>query len=82
MSLKPQAMCPVPEETARIARAADPKGKISMQMCTVLGSMYTDEDVADLLPKDGQPAEAPWRLALVPSCNFWSTSPIIPLSMR
>jgi transposase len=36
-----------------------------MQMRDVLGSIYTDEDFADLFPKDGQPAEAPWRLALV-----------------
>ena len=36
-----------------------------MQMRGVLGSIYADEDFADLFPKDGQPAEAPWRLALV-----------------
>jgi transposase len=29
-----------------------------------LGSIDQDEDCADLYPKDGQPAEAPWRLAL------------------
>lgn len=32
MSLKPQAIGPVPEETARIARAAYPKGNIYMQL--------------------------------------------------
>ena len=26
MSLHPQALCPIPEETARVARAAYPKG--------------------------------------------------------
>jgi transposase len=65
MSLKPQAVDPVPQETARVARAAYPKGNVYMQMRDVLGSIYTDEDFADLFPKDGQPAEAPWRLALV-----------------
>jgi len=59
MSLKAQAVCPVPQETARVARAAYPKGKIYMQMRDVLGSVYTDEDFADLFPKEGQPAEAP-----------------------
>jgi transposase len=41
-----------------------------MQMRDVLGSIYTDEDFADLFPKDGQPAEAPWRLALVTVMQF------------
>lgn len=36
-----------------------------MHMRGVLGSIDVDEDVADLFPTDGQPAEAPWRLALV-----------------
>lgn len=36
-----------------------------MQMRDVLGSIYTDEDFVDLFPKEGQPAEAPWRLALI-----------------
>lgn len=70
MSLKPQAISPVPAETARVARAAYPKGNVSMQMRDVLGSIYTDEDFADLFPKDGQPTEAPWRLALVTVMQF------------
>jgi len=70
MSLNPQAICPVPKETARVARAAYPKGNIYMQMRDVLGSIYSDEDFADLYPKEGQPAEAPWRLALVTVMQF------------
>ncbi len=70
MSLKAQAISPVPEETARVARAAYPKGNLYMQMRDVLGSISTDEDFADLFPKDGQPAEAPWRLALVTVIQF------------
>lgn len=70
MSLKPQAISPVPAETARIARAAYPKGNVYMQMRDVLGSIYRDEDFADLFPKDGQPTEAPWRLALVTVLQF------------
>ncbi|MBO0781902.1 MAG: transposase [Ktedonobacteraceae bacterium] len=70
MSLKPQVIAPVPAETARIARAAYPKGNVYMQMREILGSIYTDEDFADLFPKDGQPAEAPWRLALVTVLQF------------
>ncbi len=70
MSLKPQAVCPVPQETARVARAAYPKGNIYMQMRNVLGSLYTDEDFVALFPKEGQPAQAPWRLALVTVMQF------------
>jgi transposase len=70
MSLKRQAICPVPADTARVARAAYPKGNIYLQMREVLGSIYTDEDFQDLFPKEGQPAEAPWRLALVTVMQF------------
>src|SRR5579871_2873533 len=70
MSLNARAICPVPKETARIARAAYPKGNMYMQMRDVLGSIYTDEDFADLFPKEGQPAAAPWRLALVTVMQF------------
>lgn len=70
MSLKPQAIAPVPAETARVARAAYPKGNVYMQMRDVLGSIYTDEDFVDLFPRDRQPAEAHWRLALVTVMQF------------
>jgi len=36
-----------------------------MQLREVLGTVYSDTDFADLFPARGQPAEAPWRLALV-----------------
>jgi transposase len=70
MSLKPQAMCPVPQETVRVACAAYPKGNIYLRLRDHLGRIYTDEDFADLYPKEGQPAEAPWRLALVSIMQF------------
>ncbi|GHO77266.1 hypothetical protein KSD_50370 [Ktedonobacter sp. SOSP1-85] len=52
MSLKPQPMAPVPQETARVARAAYPKGNLYMQMRDVLESIYTDEAFQDLFPKE------------------------------
>ena len=70
MSLKPQAIGPVPEETARIARAAYPKGNIYIQLRDTLGTIYEDEQFADLFPQRGQPAESPWRLALVCVMQF------------
>jgi transposase len=65
MSLKPSTIPQVPEETARIARAAFPKGNIYVAMRDHLGTFYRDKDFADLFPKCGQPALTPWRLALV-----------------
>ena len=70
MSLKPQVIGPVPEETARIARAAYPRGNIYLQLRDTLGTIYEDEQFADLFPQRGQPAEAPWRLALVCVLQF------------
>src|ERR1700730_4223206 len=65
MSMKPQEISPVPEETARVARAANPKGNVYLHMRDELGSVYEDQMFAALFPRRGQPAEAPWRLALV-----------------
>src|SRR5260370_36805167 len=41
-----------------------------MQMRDVLGRIYKDEDFADLFPKEGQPALATWRLALITVMQF------------
>ena len=70
MSLKPEGIEPVPEETARIARAAFPKGNLCLRLRDTLGTIYTDPLFADLFPVRGQPAEAPWRLALVTVLQF------------
>ncbi len=70
MSLKPEPMEPVPEETARIARAAFPKGTLYLRLRDTLDTIYTDHLFADLFPRRGQPAEAPWRLALVTVMQF------------
>jgi transposase len=70
MSLKHAPIPPVPDETARIARAAFPHGTLLIQLRDGLGTLYTDEDFADLFPSHGQPAEAPWRLALVSVLQF------------
>src|SRR5579884_575510 len=70
MSLKPQPIGPIPEETARIARAAYPKGNIYLKLRDAPGTIYEDEQFAHLLPQRGQPAAAPWRLALVCVMQF------------
>ncbi len=70
MSLKALPVPPIPEETARVARAAFPGGTRCLQIRDTLGTLYTDADFADLFPTRGQPAEAPWRLALVTVLQF------------
>ena len=65
MSLHPEPIPAVPEETARVAHAAFPKGNIYLKIRDSLGSIYIDEDFADLFSVQGQPAQSPWRLALI-----------------
>jgi transposase len=36
-----------------------------VQLRDALGTLYGDDDFADLFPARGQPAEAPWRLVTV-----------------
>ena len=63
-------MPPVPADTARVARAAFPKGNPLMRRRDELGAISDDETFAHLFPTRGQPAEAPWRLALVTILQF------------
>jgi transposase len=70
MSLKPSVIGPVPKATARVARAAFPKGNHYMSMRDNLGTLFADLDFAALYPDRGQPAFAPWRLALVTVMQF------------
>jgi len=76
MSLHPQTDFDIPDETTRVARAAFPKGKknhhgsVYMRMRDELGTLFRDEDFADLFPRRGQRAAAPWRLALVTIMQF------------
>jgi transposase len=70
MSLQAQLIPPIPELTAKVARRAFRKGNVYMQMRDVLGTFFTDDLFTDLYPADGQPAYAPWRLALVSVMQF------------
>lgn len=65
MSLPTHPLDPIPELTSRIAQASFPRGTLAMHLRDALGPIYADADFADLFPKRGRGAEAPWRLALV-----------------
>src|SRR5690349_10983709 len=75
MSLKPTPIQPVPEATARVARAAFRKGNPLLKLRDELGVIFRDEDFADLFPKLGQPGLPPWRLALVTVLQFRENLP-------
>ncbi len=68
--MHPQPIGPIPEDTVRVAKAAFPKGNVYIQMRNVLGTIYEDEDFAELFEVRGRPAIAPWRLALVTVMQF------------
>jgi transposase len=70
MSLKPSVIELVPEQTARVARAAFPKGNLYISIRDELGTLFEDADFSSLYPRRGQPAFAPWRLALITIMQF------------
>ena len=60
----------VPAETARVARAAFPKGTGVTRLRDEFSVLYEDEDFRKFYPARGQPGLAPWRLALVTVFQF------------
>jgi transposase len=61
---------PIPPETARIARAAYPKGNRYLRLADALDALFTDDAFLALCPTHGQPALPPWRLALITLLQF------------
>jgi transposase len=70
MSLQPTQNYEVPDATVKIAYSAFPDGNIYIRLRDELGTIFKDEVFGDLYPQRGQPAEAPWRLALVTFMQF------------
>ena len=68
--LHPASPLPVPDDTAHIARLAFPRGNLVLSLRDRLGPVFDDRRFAHLFPAKGQPAEAPWRLALVTLLQF------------
>jgi transposase len=64
------AQLAVPEETARVARMAFPKGNPYMRMRDELGVIFQEKEYADLLSEHGRPAESLGGLALVTLMQF------------
>lgn len=70
MSLRAHPAGTVPAETARVARAAFPKGHPYLHLRDAWGALFEDAQFAALFAPVGQPALAPWRLALVTLLQF------------
>lgn len=65
MSLTVRSQTEVPAETARVARAAFPKGNSYLTLRDELGPLYEDIDFAALFSELGQPGIAPSQLVTV-----------------
>jgi transposase len=70
MSLRAPVIYCLPEDTARVARAAFPKGNAYLRVFDALGPIYTNPQFANLFPTAGQPAVAPAQLALATIFQF------------
>src|SRR3989441_3456999 len=70
MSVHPHPIGAMPEETARVARAAFPNGRPYLTRRDHRGTIYDDGDFPALFPASGQPGLPPWRLALVTLMQF------------
>ena len=59
MGLHPEPIGEVPAETARVARAACPKGTMVTRLRDEFSALFEDEDFRALYPTRGQPGLAP-----------------------
>lgn len=64
MSLHPLSAHSIPDETRRVAHAAFPKGTLCLRIADELGTLYRDDQFAELFPQWGQPAASPARIAM------------------
>lgn len=60
----------IPVQTIEVAHSAFPNGNTYMTLREELGVIFRDEQFQFLYPQRGQPAEAPWRLALITLMQF------------
>lgn len=71
MSLQPQTIYCVSEQTARVARTIFPSSNFVMQIYHRRDILFRDADFADLFSQQGRSDGAPVHLALVTMLQFW-----------
>ena len=72
MSLRPEPVGEIPAETARVARAAFPKGTLITRLRDAFDALYEDEDFRSLYPQGS-------RMSLV--CDDLEHVAVIPGSL-
>ena len=65
MSLRPETVPPVPEETPALPAPLSRKAICTCRFAGEIGVLSDDADFADLFPNRGKAAYAPRRLALI-----------------
>jgi transposase len=71
MTLHPKNQWVIPQQTVQIAYASFPSGNMYMKMYDEIGTLYVDNDFADLFPAScGQSAISPAKLALITVMQF------------
>jgi transposase len=65
VSMQPRPWPEIPELTARVARAAFPKGTLAIRIRDALGPLFADEEFADMFGVRGRLGLSPGQLALV-----------------
>jgi transposase len=68
--MQPRPWPPIPEQTARVAKAAFPKASLAMTVRDELGEVFGDEQFAAAFATRGAPAESPGALALVTALQY------------
>jgi hypothetical protein len=63
MSIHPGPGAEIPPRTARIARAANPRGTTAMWVRDRLDGLWEDADFIAWYPRDGRPGISPAQLA-------------------
>ncbi|MGK5532082.1 IS1182 family transposase [Streptomyces sp. URMC 129] len=70
MCVRLRAGSEIPELTARVARACNPRGTTAMAIRDHLDGLWSDEDFAEWYPRDGKPGLSPAQLATVCVLQF------------
>jgi transposase len=70
MSMQPRRPAPVPEMTARTARAAFPNGTLAIRVRDELGVLFEDEQFAAAFGVRGRPGISPGQLAVVTALQY------------
>ena len=61
----------IPRDTKRVTRTILPNSNSITRLRDEFGCIYVDTDFATLFSQTGQPALAPWRLALTTVFQFF-----------